>query len=81
MSIHFFALKGPFSDMKVGTQIYKHDFTEQVLFYFKKIKKKEIYIFFLQNTESEYYVLPLPDSSECNRLLSNKGINFRFAFL
>ncbi|KAL5292201.1 CYHR1 family protein [Megaselia abdita] len=58
MSIHFFALKGPFSDMKVGTQIYKHDFTEQ-------------------NTESEYYVLPLPDSSECNRLLSNKGINFR----
>ena len=30
MSIHFFALKGPFSDMKVGTQIYKHDFTEQV---------------------------------------------------
>ena len=32
MSIHFFALKGPFSDMKVGTQIYKHDFTEQVSF-------------------------------------------------
>lgn len=30
MSIHFFGLKGPFSDMKVGTQIYKHDFTEQV---------------------------------------------------
>ncbi|XP_075162618.1 zinc finger TRAF-type-containing protein 1 homolog [Haematobia irritans] len=58
MSIHFFALKGPFSDMKVGTQICKHDFTEQ-------------------STESEYYVLPLPDSNECNRLLSNKGINFR----
>uniref|UniRef100_A0A0K8W0Q9 Cysteine and histidine-rich protein 1 n=2 Tax=Bactrocera latifrons TaxID=174628 RepID=A0A0K8W0Q9_BACLA len=30
MSIHFFALKGPFSDMKVSTQIYKHEFTEQV---------------------------------------------------
>ncbi|XP_065359451.1 zinc finger TRAF-type-containing protein 1 homolog [Calliphora vicina] len=58
MSIHFFALKGPFSDMKVGTQIYKHDFTEQ-------------------STESDYYTLPLPDSNECNRLLSNKGINFR----
>ncbi|XP_059227034.1 zinc finger TRAF-type-containing protein 1 homolog [Stomoxys calcitrans] len=58
MSIHFFALKGPFSDMKVGTQICKHDFTEQ-------------------STESDYYVLPLPDSNECNRLLSNKGINFR----
>lgn len=58
MSIHFFALKGPFSDMKVGTQIYKHDFTEQ-------------------STESDYYLLPLPDSNECNRLLSNKGINFR----
>uniref|UniRef100_A0A0K8VNX5 Cysteine and histidine-rich protein 1 n=2 Tax=Bactrocera latifrons TaxID=174628 RepID=A0A0K8VNX5_BACLA len=29
MSIHFFALKGPFSDMKVSTQIYKHEFTEQ----------------------------------------------------
>ncbi|XP_030385557.1 cysteine and histidine-rich protein 1 homolog [Scaptodrosophila lebanonensis] len=63
MSIHFFALKGPFSDMKVSTQIYKHDFTET-------------------STESDYYLLPLPDSSancssECNRLLSNKGINFR----
>ncbi|TMW54222.1 hypothetical protein DOY81_000721 [Sarcophaga bullata] len=58
MSIHFFALKGPFSDMKVGTQIYKHDFTEQ-------------------STESDYYTLPLPDSNECNRLLSNKSINFR----
>lgn len=32
MSIHFFALKGPFSDMKVSTQIYKHDFTETVCF-------------------------------------------------
>jgi len=30
MSIHFFALKGPFSDMKVSTQIYKHEFTETV---------------------------------------------------
>ncbi|CAD7004346.1 unnamed protein product [Ceratitis capitata] len=30
MSIHFFALKGPFSDMKVSTQIYRHEFTEQV---------------------------------------------------
>lgn len=58
LSIHFFALKGPFSDMKVSTQIYKHDFTDQ-------------------NTESDYYTLPLPDSSECNRLLSNKAINFR----
>ncbi|XP_017000920.1 zinc finger TRAF-type-containing protein 1 homolog [Drosophila takahashii] len=64
MSIHFFALKGPFSDMKVSTQIYKHEFTET-------------------STESEYYVLPLPDgiggsgSSECNRMLANKGINFR----
>ncbi|KAH8379463.1 hypothetical protein KR009_005110 [Drosophila setifemur] len=64
MSIHFFALKGPFSDMKVSTQIYKHDFTET-------------------STESDYYVLPLPDgiggsgSSECNRMLANKGINFR----
>ncbi|XP_067645519.1 zinc finger TRAF-type-containing protein 1 homolog [Eurosta solidaginis] len=58
LSIHFFALKGPFSDMKVSTQIYKHEFTDQ-------------------SSESEYYVLPLPDSSECNRLLSNKGINFR----
>ncbi|XP_068148492.1 zinc finger TRAF-type-containing protein 1 homolog [Drosophila tropicalis] len=64
MSIHFFALKGPFSDMKVNTQIYKHDFTEA-------------------STESDYYVLPLPNgtdgngSSECNRMLANKGINFR----
>ncbi|XP_034480306.1 cysteine and histidine-rich protein 1 homolog [Drosophila innubila] len=64
MSIHFFALKGPFSDMKVSTQIYKHEFTET-------------------STESDYYVLPLPDgtgstgSSECNRMLANKGINFR----
>ncbi|XP_055909236.1 zinc finger TRAF-type-containing protein 1 homolog [Eupeodes corollae] len=58
LSIHFFALKGPFSDMKVSTQIYKHDFTDL-------------------NTESDYYTLPLPDSSECNRLLSNKAINFR----
>ncbi|XP_036336550.1 cysteine and histidine-rich protein 1 homolog isoform X2 [Rhagoletis pomonella] len=58
MSIHFFALKGPFSDMKVATQIYKHEFTDQ-------------------SSESDYYILPLPDSSECNRLLSNKGINFR----
>uniref|UniRef100_A0A0K8WBK8 Cysteine and histidine-rich protein 1 n=2 Tax=Bactrocera latifrons TaxID=174628 RepID=A0A0K8WBK8_BACLA len=32
MSIHFFALKGPFSDMKVSTQIYKHEFTEQKTF-------------------------------------------------
>ncbi|XP_017029789.1 zinc finger TRAF-type-containing protein 1 homolog [Drosophila kikkawai] len=64
MSIHFFALKGPFSDMKVSTQIYQHYFTET-------------------STESDYYVLPLPDgiggtgSSECNRMLANKGINFR----
>uniref|UniRef100_U5EYI2 Protein ubiquitination n=1 Tax=Corethrella appendiculata TaxID=1370023 RepID=U5EYI2_9DIPT len=28
LSLHFFILKGPFSDMKVNTQIYKHDFTE-----------------------------------------------------
>lgn len=33
MSIHFFALKGPFSDMKVSTQIYKHEFTETVYIY------------------------------------------------
>lgn len=58
MSIHFFALKGPFYDMKVNTQIYKHDFTEQ-------------------ENESEYFLLPLPDSSECNRLLASKAINFR----
>lgn len=58
LSIHFFALKGPFSDMKVNTQIYKHDFTDQ-------------------DNESEYYLLPLPDSSECNRLLAAKAINFR----
>ncbi|ALC43011.1 CG32486, partial [Drosophila busckii] len=67
MSIHFFALKGPFSDMKVTTQIYKHEFTET-------------------STESDYYVLPLPDgngssSSECNRMLANKGINFRFVLI
>lgn len=30
LSIHFFAMKGPFYDMKVKTQIYKHDFTDQV---------------------------------------------------
>lgn len=58
LSIHFFALKGPFYDMKVKTQIYKHDFTDQ-------------------ENESEYYWLPLPDSSECNRLLASKAINFR----
>lgn len=27
--------------------------------------------------ESEYFLLPLPDSSECNRLLASKAINFR----
>lgn len=58
LSIHFFALKGPFYDMKVNTQIYKHDFTDQ-------------------ENESEYFLLPLPDSSECNRLLASKAINFR----
>lgn len=30
LAIHFFGLKGPFSDMKINTQIYKHDFTDQV---------------------------------------------------
>lgn len=30
LSIHYFGLKGPFSDMKINTQIYKHDFTDQV---------------------------------------------------
>lgn len=58
LSIHFFALKGPFYDMKVNTQIYKHDFTDQ-------------------ENESEYFWLPLPDSSECNRLLASKAVNFR----
>lgn len=58
LSIHFFALKGPFYDMKVKTHIYKHDFTDQ-------------------ENESDYFVLPLPDSSECNRLLASKAINFR----
>lgn len=32
LSIHFFAMKGPFYDMKVKTQIYKHDFTDQVIY-------------------------------------------------
>ncbi|XP_055305504.1 zinc finger TRAF-type-containing protein 1 homolog [Sitodiplosis mosellana] len=58
LSIHFFALKGPFYDMKVNTQIYKHDFTDQ-------------------ENESPYFLLPLLDSSECNRLLASKAINFR----
>lgn len=26
--MHFFVLRGPFSDIKTETQIYKHDFTE-----------------------------------------------------
>lgn len=30
-----------------------------------------------QDNESEYFTLPLPDSSECNRLLASKNINFR----
>ncbi|XP_037908853.1 cysteine and histidine-rich protein 1 homolog isoform X2 [Hermetia illucens] len=58
LHIHFFALRGPFSEMKVNTQIYKHTFSDE-------------------SNESEYYVLPLPDSSECNRLLAAKAINFR----
>ncbi|XP_031625798.1 cysteine and histidine-rich protein 1 homolog [Contarinia nasturtii] len=58
LSIHFFALKGPFYDMKLNTQIYKHDFTDS-------------------EYESPYFLLPLPDSSECNRLLASKAINFR----
>jgi hypothetical protein len=28
LAIHFFILPGPFSDMKVSTRIYKHDFTD-----------------------------------------------------
>ncbi|KAG5680936.1 hypothetical protein PVAND_010412 [Polypedilum vanderplanki] len=28
LSIHFFVLPGPFSDVKVNTKIYKHDFTD-----------------------------------------------------
>ncbi|XP_058823584.1 zinc finger TRAF-type-containing protein 1 homolog [Topomyia yanbarensis] len=28
LSMHFFVLRGPFSDIKAKTQIYKHDFTE-----------------------------------------------------
>ncbi|XP_053697211.1 zinc finger TRAF-type-containing protein 1 homolog [Sabethes cyaneus] len=28
LPMHFFVLRGPFSDIKVDTQIYKHDFTE-----------------------------------------------------
>lgn len=30
-----------------------------------------------QENESEYFWLPLPDSSECNRLLASKAINIR----
>lgn len=30
LNIHYFALKGPFSDMKLNTKIYKHDFTDTV---------------------------------------------------
>lgn len=30
LQIHYFVLKGPFSDMKVNTRIYKHDFTDSV---------------------------------------------------
>lgn len=30
LSIHYFVLKGPFANMRVNTQIYKHDFTDQV---------------------------------------------------
>lgn len=30
LSIHFFVLKGPFSDSKMDTKIYKHDFTDAV---------------------------------------------------
>lgn len=86
MSIHFFALKGPFSDMKVSTQIYKHEFTETVgkaISIYTALHQQLIYHLFLQCTESDYYVLPLPDgngsgSSECNRMLANKGINFRW---
>lgn len=26
--MHFFVLRGPFSDIKVNTQIYKHDFAD-----------------------------------------------------
>jgi hypothetical protein len=26
--MHFFVLPGPFSEMKVNTKIYKHDFTD-----------------------------------------------------
>ncbi|XP_059612144.1 zinc finger TRAF-type-containing protein 1 homolog [Phlebotomus argentipes] len=58
LNIHYFALKGPFSDMKLTTKIYKHDFTDT-------------------ENMSEYNLLPLPDSSECNRLLASKAINFR----
>uniref|UniRef100_A0A336L8H2 CSON006595 protein n=1 Tax=Culicoides sonorensis TaxID=179676 RepID=A0A336L8H2_CULSO len=28
LAIHYFVLKGPFSDMKVNTKIYKHDFSD-----------------------------------------------------
>ncbi|XP_055610335.1 zinc finger TRAF-type-containing protein 1 homolog [Uranotaenia lowii] len=58
LSMHFFVLRGPFSDIKVSTQIYKHDFTET-------------------ETESPLALMPLPDTSECNRLLAAKAINFR----
>lgn len=30
LQINYFVLKGPFSDMKVHTAIYKHDFTDSV---------------------------------------------------
>lgn len=58
LAIHYFVLPGPFSDMKVNTKIYRHDFTDN-------------------ENESQFNLLPLPDTAECNRLLAAKTINFR----
>lgn len=33
--------------------------------------------YLLQENASEYQIFPLPDSSECNKLLATKAINFR----
>lgn len=43
-----------------------------------KVKPKIYHFNFTdQESESPYAELPLPDDSECNRLLSLKGINCR----
>lgn len=60
--------------------MYKHDFTDQVIIIINEnneIELIQIQIVSMQENESEYYWLPLPDSTECNRLLAAKAINFR----